>query len=251
MEDCIGPAAAGGPRRTDRDPGEGAYRYAALHARIEPEMLAHACGRDMDRNLSRIVSRVADLLDARVLGGAPGSPTSHSSGIPLFVAVSRSGVVDPRFPKFEATSRTNLNTLDELVTGRPLRDRYPVVECGAEMLRRYRARRVAARTGTDPDGGPAEEQTADRDAPFYGEDEAVDGLGTLLEQVINFDLAVRAEIFVGVERSSYSNAVWTTRYLLGVRENYKYTSSGLEPVPGMPPPHSNCDRPKKRTKNKA
>jgi hypothetical protein len=52
-------------------------------------------------------------------------------------------------------------------------------------------------------------------------------------------------VFVGVQGSSYSNAIWTTRHLLNHKDssaNYRYTTSGIEPVVGMPPPHSNCPR---------
>jgi hypothetical protein len=218
----------------------GDNNYAAVHARIEPEMMAHPCGRNMERNLTVILDHVARLLLKNQ------SSTSTTSTMSVVVAVSREGLVDPRFPQFLELSRANLHTLNEYTGGtavkeddadedeirndrQPLMKRkllhgqFPVVECGGEMMARYY--RSLASGSSNPD------RIGDHNT-----------YGTLLEQVINFDVAVQAKVFVGVELSSYSNAIWTTRFLLNKGANYKYTTSGIEPVVGMPPPHSNCPR---------
>ena len=68
--------------------------------------------------------------------------------------------------------------------------------------------------------------------------------GDILPSMINFWLAVRADIFVGVMKSSWSNDVWTTRYYQGKGDrNFQITSDkGIIAVEsnGLPPPHSNC-----------
>lgn len=206
--------------------------YVALHARIEVEMMAHPCGAQMERNLSIILNHVGSFLNDR---------SEFSSRRPtLFVAVSREGIADARFPQFLDLATHNLHTLNEYA-GNPagsipsfkklLHDQYPVVECGGAMMKRYFAA-AAAGTNRRPSN-----QYADVD------------FGTLLEQVINFDLAVQAEIFIGVDGSSYSNAVWTTRYHLGKGSgNYRYSTSGLDAVEGLPKPHGNCRRPRKPMK---
>jgi hypothetical protein len=217
----------------------GDSNYAAVHARIEPEMMAHPCGRNMERNLTVILDHVA-----RLLLKNESSLSSTTSTTSVVVAVSREGLVDPRFPQFHALSRANLHALNEYTGGtavkededegeiranrQPLMKRkllhgqFPVVECGGAMMARY-----------------YRSLTSDSNTDRIGEH---DTYGTLLEQVINFDVAVQAELFVGVELSSNSNAIWTTRFLLNKGANYKYTTSGIEPVVGMPPPHSNCPR---------
>jgi hypothetical protein len=224
--------------------------YAVVHARIEPEMMAHPCGLRMERNLTVILDHVAHLLKNQSIVGSTPPPS-------VVVAVSREGLVDPRFPRFQELSHYNLHTLNEYTAGsevevedegqdegrrdrqptmtkrKLLHDRFPVVECGGEMMARY----YRARRGIDGNGSHS-----NVDDSFNNDDT----YGTLLEQVINFDVAVNAKVFVGVQGSSYSNAIWTTRHLLlnhkGSSANYRYTTSGIEPVVGMPPPHSNCPR---------
>ena len=189
--------------------------------------MAHPCGAQMERNLSRILTRVGRFLTSNLTA----TSLSNKQKVPwnLFVAVSRDGIQDERFPQFQGLARENLQTLNEYVgdanlannelekhqqPGRLLEDQYPVVECGSEMMKRYAVENPSrAALG-----------------------------GTLLEQVINFDLAVQADVFVGVEMSSYSNAVWTARVHLGQGQNYKYTTTGVDRVEGLPNPHGNCRR---------
>ena len=61
--------------------------------------------------------------------------------------------------------------------------------------------------------------------------------GALLSMVVNFEMLVNADIFVGVRGSSYSNDIWKTRYYRGKGEyNYEYTKDGILQVEngGMP-----------------
>jgi hypothetical protein len=68
--------------------------------------------------------------------------------------------------------------------------------------------------------------------------------GSILASIVNFWLAVEAEVFVGVMKSSWSTDVWTTRYFQGKgHNNFQYTvETGIIPVPnqGLPPTHKNC-----------
>jgi hypothetical protein len=65
--------------------------------------------------------------------------------------------------------------------------------------------------------------------------------GTIVSSIINFWLAVQADVFVGVMKSSWSNDVWNTRYYQGKGDqNFQYTKDeGIIPVPngGLPSPH--------------
>jgi len=71
-----------------------------------------------------------------------------------------------------------------------------------------------------------------------------DYFGDLLPSMLNFWLAVRADVFVGVKNSSWSTDVWTTRYHMGKGDrNFEYTQGlGIIAIGngGLPPPHKNC-----------
>jgi len=68
--------------------------------------------------------------------------------------------------------------------------------------------------------------------------------GDILPSMLNFWLAVRADVFVGVKKSSWSTDVWTTRYYYGKGDrNFEYTSDrGILAIGngGLPPNHKNC-----------
>jgi hypothetical protein len=70
--------------------------------------------------------------------------------------------------------------------------------------------------------------------------------GSILPSIVNFYIAVHAEIFIGVSRSSWSNDVWTARYHQGKGDkNYEYRSDGIFQLPngGLPPLHKSCGPP--------
>eukprot|EP00539_Tryblionella_compressa_P005929 CAMPEP_0178764890 /NCGR_PEP_ID=MMETSP0744-20121128/18095_1 /TAXON_ID=913974 /ORGANISM="Nitzschia punctata, Strain CCMP561" /LENGTH=145 /DNA_ID=CAMNT_0020420221 /DNA_START=154 /DNA_END=591 /DNA_ORIENTATION=+ len=61
--------------------------------------------------------------------------------------------------------------------------------------------------------------------------------GDILPQILDFWLAVQADVFVGVLMSTWSTDVWTTRYYQGKGGgNFQYTKEGILPVPngGLP-----------------
>jgi hypothetical protein len=200
------------------------FKYLALHARIELDMLAHACGKDMEWNLTKIIDQVQEL----AASARTNEDDEHGQNVQgLFVAVSRSGM------QSGGSFYREFRALDRLVRGggtdsahhaaTPLagdqtaphkKKQLPVFECGESMLQEY--------------------YQAHPDVPDHG---------SLLQSVVNFDIAVNADIFVGVRKSSYSVDVWTTRFHQGRgASNYEYTKTGTRKIEngGLPPPHINC-----------
>lgn len=194
------------------------YKYVALHARIELDMMAHTCGKDMERNLTKIVQQVQELA-ASVATTRSDDDNGNSQNVQgLFVAVSRSGMqaIGSSYHRFQAYADDNLQTLDRLVRATTDKNPLRVFECGENMLQEY--------------------YQAHPDVPDHG---------SLLQSVINFDIAVNADIFVGVRKSSYSTDVWTNRYHQGKGDtNYEYTKSGTRKIEngGLPTPHINCKK---------
>lgn len=186
--------------------------YAVVHARIEMEMMEHVCGIDMERNLTRILHQVGTILN-----------DDYPNVTGLVIAVSRAGMTAPtNSPERQAHAQHNLETLNRLVEqGWIVGSRHvQVLECGERLLQTY--------YGSHP--------------------EAVDH-GSLLHSVVNFDLAVNADVFIGVRSSSYSTDVLTSRYHMGKGEhNFRYTKTKqIEKLEGLPEPHSNCARKQKKT----
>jgi hypothetical protein len=196
--------------------------YLALHARVELEMMDHNCGSEMERNLTRIFQQVSDLL-------VENYPAIQG----VFVAVSRDGMhadAETKFQKYRHHAIDNIQTLDRVERDKGgdglLNGRVHVFECGKAMMDAY-----------------------------YEEHPSAIYYGSLLEQVINFYIASSAKVFVGVDHSSYSTDVWTSRYYMGLGgQNYRYTREGrveLVGNGGLPDPHRNCKSrraPKKQMK---
>jgi hypothetical protein len=191
--------------------------YIALHARVELEMMNHRCGATMEKNLTKIIEQVYDLHYSIVENGN-GEPASG-----LFLAVSRDGMkfTNTRAnKKFKKYAKENLRTLHLLSTNHSealfgsRKYELPVFECGKQALMEY-----------------------------YAQHPDVPNHGSLVESVINFHVAISADMFVGVKGSSFSNDIWTTRYWQGKGDtNYEYTLSGIVKVEnnGLPEPHRNC-----------
>ena len=228
-EECVAQHAATG-------------HYMALHARVELEIMGHICGRTMEKNLTRIVERVYDLYGELSRQQQPPNEDKEGALLSgLFVAASRTGMEEKGtgfYERFKDFADENLRTLNALTghnssstsvadstaaTSVPqsqqllfqnISQQLPVFECGERILKDYYA--------------------AHPDVPDHG---------ALLQSVINFHLAVSADVFVGVKGSSYSTDVLTTRYWLGKGDaNYRYTLTGVERVQGLPEPHGQCKR---------
>jgi hypothetical protein len=189
--------------------------YIALHARMELEMMGHSCGREMERNLTRLFQHVQDLAEELKVGG-------------VFVAVSRSGIEIKNgtlYDKFKVYADENLDALNRVV-GDGVSDGagllggdVKVFECGQHLMDKY-----------------------------YSEHPHSIDYGSLLQSVVNFYIATEAKAFVGVRGSSYSTDIWTTRYHQGKGDsNYEYTKEGIVKMGngGLPPMHTNCGKAKK------
>jgi hypothetical protein len=206
-------------------------KYMALHARVELEIMAHVCGNRMNRNLTSIVQHVFQLHDELISQSSMGEAQLQASVLSgLFIAVSRAGMTDTlsnEHQKFQAIADENIRALNRLTswsqTNRTatkalqvgfLDQKLPVFECGEKVLQEY-----------------------------YASHPSIPDHGSLLQSVVNFHIAVSAEVFIGVEGSSYSTDILTTRYWLGKGNgNYRYTKTGIDRVEngGLPQPHSNC-----------
>ena len=189
--------------------------YLALHARIELEMMDHACGRMMEKNLTVLLRRVEDLVHEK-----------HPSTKGIFIAVSRAGIEVKEggmYKKFKTYADDNLATMNRVVgdgMGNPGEGldggKLAVFECGRQLMDQY-----------------------------YAENPESMDYGQLLQSMVNFYIATESTAFVGVRGSSYSTDIWTTRFHQGKgAQNYEYTLDGIQLMEngGLPPPHKNCAR---------
>ena len=221
--------------------------YAVLHARVETVMMTHKCGSQMEMNLTKILDMVDAFVDhynRQVEIDAAFAQKNNNQTRKLLssnnhrhrvlqgtmIAVGRAGMQKLR-PKFADLATHNLKVLDERSlpynktvdsTKRQQQQQYsiPLFECGDDWVQQ-------AFYSQQP-------QTPDN---YYGD---------ILPSILNFWLAVQADIFVGVKKSSWSTDVWTSRYYLygaGKAGNYEYTKDGLIRAignGGLPAPHKNC-----------
>jgi hypothetical protein len=205
--------------------------YLALHARVEVDMMVHKCGAKMEKNLSTIFDMVDPFVHAYNTNHTfSKSPAPLLRGV--FVAVSRNSMRLPEKSKYiQNLSKQNWEVLNErspqeVENNNPdkgsnkevhLNEKTPTFECGENWVDRWY-------------------QTQQNIPEDY--------YGSILPSILNFYIATQATVFVGVDKSSWSTDVWTTRYLLGKgRFNYKYTiDKGIIPVlnGGLPEPHKNC-----------
>eukprot|EP00536_Pseudo-nitzschia_multiseries_P004945 jgi/Psemu1/11344/gm1.11344_g len=292
-------------RRTEVESG-----YVALHARIEPEMLDHKCGKDMERNLTTVLDQVEALAKYynEVVASSANDPATRSSsssggtahgetplseelrerlaieGRPLggiFVAIGRDQMQEfEQWPKVEQTTRYNWGVLNarsssydndgrKLFTSslRESKNRQheqnttadsplPIFECGegwvehAFYLDEERQRQLFTLPADDENRlrglyrkyGPSRDGS--RPNPLLPLPNNY--FGDLLPSILNFWLAVNADVFVGAMKSSFSNDIWTMRYYQGKGDrNFQYTADkGIVAISnrGLPPSHENCDQ---------
>jgi len=162
--------------------------FAALHARMEVDMLTHLCGQGMQRNLTKLFHHIDLFLPQET---------------PLFVAVSRQGMLQPTADESIAhQAQQNVQTFQNRLRTTS------TFECGETFLQQYYPHH----------------------ARMYG---------SLLPSILNFYIATQASVFVGVQNSTWSKDVWTARFYLD-KPNYEYTTEGIQPVLGLPKSHKNC-----------
>jgi hypothetical protein len=180
--------------------------YLALHTRVETDMLEHTCGKNMEKNLTKIFGMVESMVthynsehdDAKVEG--------------IVLAVSRYGMQrKPRNPLIQNMLDANWRTLQEHTRGGD------VLECGEIWMDQW----------------------------YSSQGSVIDDYyGSLIPMVLNYYIATHATIFVGVAKSSWSTDVWTARYHLGKGDtNLQYTPNGIVPVSngGLPLAHTGCN----------
>jgi hypothetical protein len=227
--------------------------YAVLHARVESDMHRHKCGATMEKNLTKILDMVdalvKDFNDNNSMITTTTTPGNHSHGgskstiiRETMVAIAR-GLMLPHNDlaiqnwkvlnersisytnhtyKFDATRQSSPSRQYDIDV-RDNHDDHVFFECGQGWLREAFYRNPSRNTRQLPD-------------QYYGD---------ILPAILDFEMAVQADIFVGVMHSSWSTDVWTTRYYQGKgQRNFHYTKEDnrIIPVPnnGLPPVHTKC-----------
>lgn len=200
--------------------------YLALHARIEVDMMIHKCGKQMEKNLTKIFHMVDDFVQHSNSHNKKQQPIQG-----VFVAVSRAGMLEPtKNVEVSQTAHDNYkmllsrsvsSTSTTHATRTHSSDGQPsVFECGEVWMDAWYAKQ--------------QRQHSSQPQNVYG---------SILPSLINFYVATQAQVFVGVSKSSWSTDVWTTRYYQGKGDgNYQYTPGGIKQLDhgGLPPPHKNC-----------
>lgn len=223
----------------DRDSGNAQILttppYLALHARVEVDMMVHKCGRLMEKNLTKIF----DMVDS-FISDYNNNNTEKQRILPLegtFVAVSRNGMkLHTKNNEIQNIAENNWEILNirspqyHRDAGTPASEEgneytTPIIfECGETWMEKWY-------NSSNNMNGNKNQQSYD----FYG---------SIVPSIINFYIGTQATVFVGVDKSSWSTDVWTTRYHLGKgHTNFRYTQDqGVIPVDngGLPPPHNNC-----------
>mmetsp|Transcript_9807 Transcript_9807/g.14598 ORF Transcript_9807/g.14598 Transcript_9807/m.14598 type:complete len:480 (-) Transcript_9807:151-1590(-) len=196
-------------------------KYLGLHLRVELDILNHRCGKNNENNVTKIFQDIDEFLSK-----------FHSENEGDFmdvisVATSRTNLEIKDgfvYTKFKDLADENLNMFNNLTNasmhnfgGKSV----SVIECGQQHVNEYL------------DNHPDEKEY---------------DYGALLPMIVDYEMLVGADIFIGVHGSSYSNDIWKSRYYLGKgKYNYEYTKDGIIPVGngGLPSP-KHCRRRRRR-----
>ena len=137
--------------------------YVALHARVELEMLSHACGKTMEHNLTNILQQAHALVESK---------RQHDSAYQtldsLFIAVSRTGMqyTNEYNAKLREIADYNVNVLNKFTKATnasvKLANELTVFECGERLV-----------------------------GEFYQQNPNAPDHGSLLQSVVNFIFADR------------------------------------------------------------
>jgi hypothetical protein len=208
--------------------------YLALHARVEVDMMVHKCGAKMEKNLSNIFDMADSFVKEYNINQSAVTSPEQTIINGTFVAVSRNSMRLPwKSKNIQDLSKHNWEVLNE-------RSPHEGREVGANERPR---RQISSRTNGKATIFECGEAWIDR---WYQQQQNVprDYYGSILPSILNFYIATEAAVFIGVDKSSWSTDVWTTRFYLGKgSSNFKYTpTEGILPVSsgGLPPPHKNC-----------
>ncbi|KAG7351757.1 hypothetical protein IV203_007805 [Nitzschia inconspicua] len=229
--------------------------YVVLHARVETEMMVNKCGQDMEKNLTTLFDRVDVFIDRYNEQQLPPNRQLHGT----MVAVGREGM-QQQSSKVADLVAHNWKTLNErsisyingkytLVVQQSTETNVNGTLLTAHQLRPRQKQDLARRQFAYHlpmfECGEGWVDQAFYNDPSVNEDNLPHNYyGDILPSLINFWLAVEADVFIGVMKSSWSTDVWTARYYQGKgRNNFQYTSdNGIIPVShgGLPPSHTNC-----------
>jgi hypothetical protein len=190
-------------------------------------MMVHQCGKDTEKNLTNIFDMVDSFskdynyehsLDQQLRG--------------IFVAVSRNNM-QQTWKGLEVTTMAEHNWM-------ALNERSPI-------------------PNVSTDRGEESQQTQNgklrvfecgeiwMDQWYRNQDDIPDDYyGSILPSLLNFYIATQAEVFIGVDKSSWSADVWAARFHLGKGySNYKYTANRRIvrlANGGRPPTHLSCKK---------
>jgi hypothetical protein len=214
--------------------------YIVLHTRIESDMMVHRCGRDMEFNLTTVLG----MLDTFVHEYNNNYTHNHDGSVikGTMIAVNRNWFKDANDKNNIDLQMYNLNVLNQQSVSYS-DGNYSFLGDSAVTKTFTTANNNSNSTSY---GVLFECGDGWVDEAFYNNPQAThrlpyDYYADIVPALLNFWIAVQADIFVGVMRSSWSTDVWTARYYQGKGQyNYQYTKGqGIIPVPdnGLPPGH--------------
>lgn len=173
--------------------------YIALHPRIEPEMLDHRyCQDEKEGDLYKIINMV--------------EKSFAETYKEIFVAVAMPQMVKPvkGNPKWNKVHNANLALLQDLFQ----RGHYDSVDKTKKLFHVWTA---------------GEASLVDRSVNQC--------MITLLASLVNLELAIQSDVFIGTSVSTWSTSVWKMRHWRGTKENYIFTPfQGIQKLEGLPKP---------------
>jgi hypothetical protein len=216
------------------------HPYMVFHARVETNIMTHKCSKYMESNLTKMFGWV----DAFVEGyneDITAKNNAKNSAIPkrqqrqplrgIMIATSRSNM-----KQHDEMAVENWNVLNQRSVSYVNGTSYATEKNVADKAETSDVRNGASPLVFECGEGWVREG-------FYGSPKRnyqnlpKDYYGTIVPQILDFWLAVQADVFVGVLTSTWSTDVWTTRYYQGRGAgNFQYTREGITPVPngGLP-----------------
>jgi len=169
----------------------GTGTYAVLHARIEPDMDMHPMCKD------KKVRNVTDIIDA-IYAQYPEPPVSK-----VLIVFNRN-LLEAEAQKDGGKDNSvhqmavhNLKVVNEAVQSGLWGGRVEMVEAGSRMV----------------------EEVLDN--PFYKH------FSNVVGGIVNFFVAIQADLFIGTEVSTYTTMVINSRFYRELRQNYFYRPEGL------------------------
>ena len=183
--------------------GSESTKYIGVHLRVEPDMLEHPCSKrmDMETNVTKIFNDIDNFL-------TKSSYYDKNAMEAISIATNRKALEAhiPYKSAYKNVIKENLKTLNKFTKSGTMQHNIggkgmSVFECGKPHLDKYFANHP---------------------------DERKYDYGVFLDMVLNFEMLVESDIFIGVHGSSFSNDVWYTRYYRGKGSaNFEYTKEGI------------------------